>query len=393
VRRREWLWRGILVLASVLFTVGALEVALRVLVDRYRCDERLGWTYRPNARVLVFNWTGEFVHFVRFNRDGLRDDREPPGGPEAGAFRIAVLGDSFSAGLQVPGAGSFSTLLETQLRSQARPDRRIEVWNAAVDGFGTAQALRMFVDRVAPYRPNVVLLGLFLANDLGDNVPDGGSRNHYLATRCGRPYVALDGNGALVEARMTAPPTAPGASLERLLRRSELYANLVPSRQANPGSFHDWDVFTGKNGERVEAAWRLTRALVRELDHQVRASGGRLMVVLMPHQREARVGAEPPSAAIDFERAHALAEAFLREARIAYIDLYPPLRGVVAKGGHPYLNRDMHWNGGGHQVVADTIQRWLVEHCAELGLPLRECPGPRRPAAHMTHASHHAGAV
>lgn len=386
--RREWMLRGVLILLSVGLTVGVLEVALRVLVDRYLCDERLGWTYRPGSRVLVFNWTGEFVHFVRFNRDGLRDDREPPAGPDPGAFRIVLLGDSFSAGLQVPSERSFARLLETGLRAEGVKERRIEVWNAAVDGFGTVQALRMFVDRVAQYRPNVVLLGLFLANDLGDNVPTGGSRNHYLASRCGRPYVGLNGKGGLVDIREDASARQSGSWLDRLLRRSELYANLFPGSDSVSTGFADWDVFTGKHPEAVASAWELTRALVGELDRQVQARGAKLAVLLMPHQQEARVGSAAPSVrpnTIDFDRAHASAESFLRQARISYIDLYPSLRQMIANGEHPYLRRDMHWNGRGHEIVADIIRRWLVDHCAELGLPVARCTVPSRPKRPATH--------
>jgi SGNH hydrolase-like domain, acetyltransferase AlgX len=385
--RREWLLRGVLVLLSVGLTVGLLEVALRVLVDRYRCDDRLGWTYRPDSRVLVFNWTGEFLHFVRFNHTGWRDDREAPAGPDPGAYRIALLGDSFTAGLQVPAERSFPRLLETGLRSRGTQPRRIEVWNAAVDGFGTTQALRMFVERVAPYRPNVVLLGLFLANDLGDNVPYGGSRNHYLATRCGRPYVGLNGSGAMVDIHDDRSARQAGTWLNRLLHRSELYANLFPGSDPDPNAFADWDVFTGKHPEAVASAWELTSALLRELDRQVQAKGGRLVVLLMPHQQEVRVGVEASSArsgSIDFDRAHAFAEAFLREARIAYVDLYPSLRGVIAKGEHPYLRRDMHWNSRGHEVVAEVVRHWLVDHCGELGLPVVGCASSSRPKARLT---------
>ncbi len=102
----------------------------------------------------------------------------------------------------------------------------------------------------------------------------------------------------------------------------------------------------------------------------------RLTVVLMPGEQEARVGWETPfarSSAMNFDRAHAFAEAFLREAGIPYIDLYPLLRTVIAKGEHPYFNRDMHLNGRGHEIVAEAIQRWLVDHCAELGLPVVPC--------------------
>jgi len=374
--RREWMWRCLLVFVSAGLTVSALELTLRIVVDRYRCDDRLGWTYRPGSRALVFNWTGEFVHFVRFNRDGLRDDREPPTGPAVGAFRIVVLGDSFSTGLQVPTEASFPKLLEARLGAAAVKGSRIEVWNAAVDGFSTAQSLRMFVERVARYQPNVVLLGLFLANDLADNVLDAGSSNHYLATRCGRPYFELNRSGALVEAGEGTSVRQPHSRLDRLLRRSELYANLFQVRDSSPVSFLDWDVFTGRNSAAVDSAWVLTRALVRELDRQVQAKGGRLTVLLMPHEAEARGGPETPAArsnGMNFDRAHVFAEAFLRETGIPYIDLYPPFRKAVAKGEHPYLHRDMHWTRLGHAIVAEDIERWLVDHCAELGLPVVRC--------------------
>src|SRR6185436_19565342 len=137
-----------------------------------------------------------------------------------------------------------------------------------------------------------------------------------------------------------------------------------------------WDVFTGRHPEAVASAWELTRALLRELDRQVQARGGRLVVLLMPHQQEVRVGVETSSARsapIDFDRAHALAEAFLRETRIAYVDLYPSLRAMIARGEHPYLRRDMHWNSRGHEIVAEVVQRWLVDHCRDLRLPVVGC--------------------
>jgi hypothetical protein len=386
LKQREWVVRFLLVVLSVCGTLAGLEIVLRVFVDRYRCDDRLGWTYRPNRSVLVFNWTGEFAHFVHFNRSGMREDRELPSGRDGHAFRIVVLGDSFSAGLQVPADKSFPKLLESKLRSEARPGQTIEIWNAAVDGFGTAQELRMFEEQVASFEPNLVLLGLFLANDLGDNVPGSGSRNHYLATRCRRPYLGLDLDGSLVEIRDA--PSRRSSTLDRLLRRSQLYANLFPQADSTPESLSDWDVFTGKNADAVAAAWRLTGALIRDLDMRVQMRGARLVVVLMPHEREARpepAAQDVQPTKVSFERAHALAERFLRQERIAYIDLYPRLRAEIATGKRPYLDRDMHWNSLGHRIVFEAIWRWLRLRCPDLGLPIEGCqsssgtgmPGPR----------------
>ena len=115
---------------------------------------------------------------------------------------------------------------------------------------------------------------------------------------------------------------------------------------------------------------------MRELDRQVQAKGGRLTVLLVPHEAEARVRPKTPSArssGMNFDRTHAFAEALLRETGISYIDLYLPLRKVVAKSELPYLRRGMHWNSLGHAIVVEAIQRWLVDHYAELGLPVVRC--------------------
>jgi hypothetical protein len=372
--RREWLWRCLLVLLSTAFTFGIFELAVRIGFDRYQCNDQLGWTYLPGKRALVFNRTGEFSHFVSFNGDGLRD-REPPLERDLNAFRILLLGDSFSASLQVPQGQSFPKLVEDQLASAAVTGRRIEVRNAAVDGFGTAQSLRMFVMQAEQYQPNVVLLGFFLANDLADNVLEAGGYNHYLATRCGRPYFTIDGRGQLENVHESRPLRQPSSLLDRLLRRSQLYANLFPRTDTSHSSFADWDVFTGKNPDAVASAWRLTLALVNELDRQVKAKGGKLIVLLIPHEQEALHSRMPSTMAssIDYDRGHVLAEAFLREAGIAFIDLYPPIRQAVATGERPYFRRDMHWNERGHGIVAAAILNWLIDHCTEVGLPLVGC--------------------
>jgi lysophospholipase L1-like esterase len=366
------MYRCVLILLSASLTLCAVELTLRIVVDRYRCDDRVGWTYEPRKLALVFNWTREFVHFVRFNQDGLRD-REPPTKLDVNAFRIVVLGDSFSAGLQVQAEESFPKLLETRLRAATVKGRKIEVWNAAVDGYGTAQALRMFIDRVARYQPKLVLLGLFLANDLADNVVGAGSLNHYLALRCGRPYFKLDHNSRLVVTQGGHPVRLSSSALDHFLRRSELYANLFPVSSSVSPTFADWDIFTGKNSKVVAAAWKLTRALVRELDRQVQARGARLIVLLIPHEQECRVGRQVTGArfnSMNFERAHELAKKFFHESRILYIDLYPSLRDAMAEGERPYFRRDMHWNSLGHWIVADAIYDWLVRHGPVFGVPL-----------------------
>jgi hypothetical protein len=387
-RAKEWTRRLLLMAASTAVTLIALEIGVRLALGRYRCDERLGWTYQPGKSAFVYSRTREFSHVVRFNNEGWHDADVDPAA-DSSVFRIFMLGDSFTAGLQVASDSTFLKRIERQLRPLVRSGRTIEIRNASVEGFSTAQSLGMFVDRVARYRPDVVFLGLFMWNDVADNAVGAGKSNHYLASRCGRPYYQLDRSGGVAEMDAGQPIRPSTSWLDRLLRRSEIYANLFPTVSRESASFSDWDVFLGKNVPAVDSAWQLTQGLIRELDEKVRSRGGRFAVVLIPHQEESKITVEqaavrpqPPNA----ERMHARAEAFLRPAGIPYIDLYTPLRKALARGEHPYFQRDMHFNNRGHQIVADAIAQWIAGQCTSLSAPLSTCASPQPDSARKPRA-------
>ena len=63
--------------------------------------ELFGWFFVPNNEFIFTSRRDEFRVRVRINSNGLRD-REYPYEKGEGVFRILVLGDSFSAALQVP---------------------------------------------------------------------------------------------------------------------------------------------------------------------------------------------------------------------------------------------------------------------------------------------------
>src|SRR5919109_801557 len=98
-----WLGKALLLAASFLLVLGALEVALRVLpgaqgkereerASYMQPDPYLGWSKRPGARVTYAR--REYTVEVAINSKGLRD-RERPYARVPGTFRILALGDSF----------------------------------------------------------------------------------------------------------------------------------------------------------------------------------------------------------------------------------------------------------------------------------------------------------
>jgi hypothetical protein len=105
----------------------------------------------------------------RINAKGMRSDRNYPYQKPAGLMRILSLGDSFTIGYEVSLEETFSSVLEKELRSRGY---RVEVINAGVSGYGTAEECLYLERELFRYQPDLVIL-TFYGNDLSDNVRAG----------------------------------------------------------------------------------------------------------------------------------------------------------------------------------------------------------------------------
>ena len=108
--------------------------------------------------------------WIRINRYGFRD-RDWPEKP-AGTWRIAVLGDSFTAAVQVPLEQTWWQQVMSRLNDCGYRDRPVEILNFAVSGYGTAQQLETLRHHVAQHTPDEIWLTFFPGNDITDNHPE-----------------------------------------------------------------------------------------------------------------------------------------------------------------------------------------------------------------------------
>jgi hypothetical protein len=374
---RRALGRLALVLTSLALGFVLLECSVDYLLDPFRCDSELGWSFEPGSRTLKLSRVREFGPIpVRINADGFRDDAWSVEKP-AGAYRIAVLGDSIVAALQVDHAELFTTRLQQRLDAESGPGRSVEVLNAGVDGYGTLQELLVLRDHVARFAPDLVLLSMYLGNDITDNYTDTGRSSHYLERRCGRAYVALREN-SLVPLGEPADwkPRSP-SRLDRVLRVSTLFDNFAPL-PPEEAKLRSVDVFRREPHAALVEAWELTQALVLAVRDEAAAQGARFAVLAMPSGVEA--GQHTAAA---FTEAHD-ADAPIRRLRefleahdIPYLDLQRPMRARVSAGERLYFERDSHFAVRGHAGLADEIGGWLAQRCGEFGIPVAGCePGP-----------------
>ena len=166
--------RALLTLAAFALALLVVEVGLRnvggVFHDRFTMpDNERGWVLRPGFA----GWmSDENTMWVRINSDGLRDRERSLAAP-AGTLRVAVLGDSYVQGINVPLEKTLPAAIEASLSACVLPPGQpVEALNFGVSGYGTAQELLTFRHHAAKYRPDVVMLAVYTANDIFNNRRD-----------------------------------------------------------------------------------------------------------------------------------------------------------------------------------------------------------------------------
>jgi len=350
-------------------------------------DEVRGWVLAPDAT--SFQRTRDYGVLVRTNSQGLRD-REHGLEPPPGVFRILVLGDSFMEAYQVPLEDSLPRRLEQRLG-----DRGVEVLNLGVGGYGTAQELLALEDPGLRYRPRLVVLAFYAANDVQNNsrAIEAGLFGEDAPTTFSRPYARARDLDAPLE--WTPPDRARMEPLVRrwhersstldALRRSlqpAMLAHLFEQAWARVASdlgerqAYDPELLLGRpflsrlspDAERLwDEAWLATQRLLVETDRVARDAGARLVVLLVPADfqvvpgAQAAVRAAYPDAPFDPQRIDRELAAFLVERGIPFLDPTAEFVRVQAEG-RPlfYALEDRHWNAAGHALAAQLLADFLV---------------------------------
>ena len=373
---------------GVLVALAAVEALLRLtgvgFEPSMRPDPYTGWSLEADAT----HWDQSAREFQRINADGLRDVDHARRKP-AGTWRLAVLGDSFTQGREARLQDIFPRVLEARLRDCPRlADRRPEVVNFGVAGFGTAQELLELRHRVWDYGPDAVLLAFYVGNDVADNHPRLAADADY------RPFFVYGDDGRLREdlrfrdsARYRFETSNVGNLRTRLKRHVRVWQvagrallmlelrwsrpeyrtvhsrelGVVPGALAPPRD-DDW-----------REAWRLTEGVLLLMRDEARAHGASFYVFTIG----APIQVDPDAAA---RRAEAdrlgVADLLYPERRLVdfaarnglvMFPLIEPM-ATAAERDHVYLHglpesglEFQHWNAKGHALAADLLEKRICE--------------------------------
>jgi hypothetical protein len=272
------------ILVALLLAEGGMRVAgVRFTGSFYTSDPTTGWTLRPNAE----GWSNdERTIYVRINSTGMHD-REHSVAKPSRTFRIAVLGDSTTASIEVAVSNTSCAVMEGEFANcTALRGRKVEVLNFGVPGFNTAQMLLVLQNRVWKYSPDAVLLELFSGNELLNNRRDLTNADPSSAPF----YVLRDEKLCLDDSYRSNPAEQPSA-----IRRHDRMADwmnrlrllgLVNRVIHRPGAANTGlDPRIAKYGEdfqlhlfytppaypEIEDAWRVTEGIVTAIRDDVRS--------------------------------------------------------------------------------------------------------------------------
>lgn len=286
----------------------------------------------------------EFRTRVRINSQGLREERLlGPAGPRT--RRIIAVGDSFTLGYSVEEKQTWVRRLEALLRAR---DPAWEVINAGVPGYSTWQELSYLEEEGEKLKPEAVLLGFFIGNDIVDNA---------------EPRLPVDlREGRLVAANLEAGLLPFGFRLA-LARHSHLFRVAWPV----------WRSWRGDAGQRrgrhavytggIEAGWRATGELLGRLSRWSAARGIRTIVVLIPERTQAdpearrRLAVELGRCPERFDPG--LPSYRMREmCRAAGLETVDLLEAVSGPG--LYFPQDGHWTVRGNEMAAQALAAYLA---------------------------------
>jgi hypothetical protein len=356
----------------------ALDVGVRLINRRYpyfyKYDAARGWGLNPGVEG---RYTREGDAELRINDDGFRGPnyaRTPP----PGTVRVAVLGDSYVEAMQVAEDKTFTAVIGRELADcPSLRGRKVQALNFGVDGYGTAQELLTLREKVWAYHPDIVVLAIFLGNDIRNNsvVLEG--------DQC-RPFYELDGD----RLRLTGPFINSRSYRlwcearfdYRDLRLLELVRNTfeaLTEKGAPPTPEHpveraiNYSIYKPPTDRAWQDAWAVTEKLVTATRDEVATHHA--MFLAVTEDTGIQVWPEP-AVREAFQRHLGVNNLFYPDERIAslgkrkgfaVLTLAQPLQ-AYAEQHHVFLHGFSntpkgfgHWNEVGHQQAGKLIAEKL----------------------------------
>jgi hypothetical protein len=314
-------------------------------------DPELGWTLTPG-------WRGTHEHHdykaaYSINGSGFRgaDARFHP----ASSPLIALVGDSFTFGTGVNDGEEFTQVLDREMAHLGR------FYNFSVPGFSTDQEVLLIEREVLPFKPRLIVLVVYLANDLFDN-----QLTAAIQVRRGKPRFVLEGDRLVLtnspvvnqSAETNQAPTLlqmiAGHDLQALSLRQRLEGRFQVFRTVSellPRRAEDDAAFESQHAAAVRLFW----ALVDRLQEKATSAGSQLALATLAGRSYVEAPSSLSATFQDFFRRRLATEAAAR--RVPFIDVAGQMRERYQESPQPWFYpNEGHLTAQGHQAVASIVK-------------------------------------
>lgn len=346
--------RWLLLVLSLAFTLGLVEVALRALPSAV-----VGYAYRDG----VFVPPTEFIRRNERNSLGAHDIE--PAAADPGRVRVLLLGDSYVESISMPIDHSLPRRVAVHLESQ-RPGA-YDLVSLSKGGWGQREELEA-LERYGPsLQPDRVVLLFTARNDPLNNARDLPGHEENLRLR-GQMLEEGRAWSRAFRADQAVGLWFPRSALNRLISHRMTVAQLRPMDPV-PLQFL---AFSPDRQPMWVATWKQTGLLLRQLRAASEALGAtfEVMSASLPE------GVLPVEEGADRLRsAHALFDGLrfdvdLPDRRLAqlcaelgipFLALQPSLRVLEGPAGPLHWRYDGHWNRAGNDRAGELIATQIIK--------------------------------
>ena len=319
--------------------VTGAELALRVANMGFgnspmEPDPFLHHVHPRNYQFVQQHPSGELGGFqIEYDEEGrvFRGKEAAPVIAAAATCRVALMGDSFTEGGQVPFDKTFAGILERAGREKCA------VRNYGVRSYSPAIYLVQWTRDVQAWQPDIVFLLLF-GNDVREDF-------NYLQTSTrdakGFPTAIVGPQNGWLFAQLRR------SYMARLVRMVGLRAQWAWEHAGR----EQWTV--GGVVEENPEWGGFTPDLVVELSRRVAAAGSRLVVLTVPSRYRLMGDGRIPVDG-DF---HQTVKEFTAQHGIEFLDLFMPFERASKAGVPLFFLQDIHFAEEGHALTAAVIAR------------------------------------
>ena len=364
-----WMQRALLLFAGFLASLFLAEIALRIWTPaslEYKSvrqsDPVLHHKFNPSSHCVYR--TAEFDVEVRVNSMGLRDREYEPSEIDS-AYRIVVLGDSFTEGIGVPMESTCAKRLETGLNA-LHPERRCVVFNFGIAGYSPILEYLQLKQKGISLHPHLVILSYDMT-DVQEDFLYGEDAEFTAEGIPVKVHPSLPDFGR----KSCFPRGVLKTYLQENLFTYSLFATFIAQTRP-PLPFERGNIRSSRfvhTVDSVEGPWHehfaRSQSYVKLISDLCSREGAQFLLVVFPrgHQVNSREWIEGrkawglDSAVISSAIFKSLAMFAGREG-IQYLDMTQTFRD--RSHGDLYFPVDGHWTAAGHKVAADTLLSFLI---------------------------------